>query len=52
MQSRKNINSTISNIIFLKNRYEYSSNEIQRVTSKVEYEQTIKHFDTLIANLK
>ena len=51
MQSRKNINATISTIIFLKNRYEYASNEIQRVTSKVEYEHTIKHFDKLIANL-
>ena len=51
MQSRKYVNALIYSIKFLKNRYEYTSNDIQRVTSKAEYEQTIQHFDKLIANL-
>ena len=51
MQSRKYLYSTISSIEFVKVRYESASKDIQRVTSKEEYDQTIKHFDTLIANL-
>lgn len=51
MQSRKYLYSTISSIEFVRARYEIASKDIQRVTSKEEYDQAIKHFDTLIANL-
>ena len=51
MQSRKHLYTTISSIQFVKNRYEYASNDIQLATSKDEYEQTIKHYDQLIENL-
>ena len=51
MQSRKYLYSTISSIKFLKSRYEIVSKDIQRVTSKEEYDQTIEHLDKLITNL-
>ena len=51
MQSRKHLHNTRSSIEFLKSKYEYASEEIQRATSKDEYERTIKHFDKIIANL-
>lgn len=51
MLSRKYLYSTLSSIEFVKSRYESASKDIQRATSKEEYDQTIKHFDTLIANL-
>ncbi len=51
MQSRKYLYSTILNIESLKRKYEYSSKDIIRATNLDEYEQTIKHYDKLIANL-
>ena len=51
MLSRKHIDATVSSIEFVKSRYESVSKDVQRVTSPEEYEQTIKHFDKLIANL-
>lgn len=49
--SRKNTINLISNIKFLKNRYEYNQQEIERFTSKEEYQQTIQHYDKLIEKL-
>jgi len=51
MQSRKYLYSTILSIGSLKNKYEYAEKDIKRATSQDEYEQTIKHYDKLIANL-
>ena len=51
MQNRKHIYSTILNIESLKRKYEYAAKDIIRATSQDEYEQTIKHYDKLIANL-
>ena len=51
MQSRKHIYATVSSIEFVKSRYESVSKDVQRTTSPEEYDQTIKHFDKLIANL-
>ncbi len=51
MQNRKYIYSTILNIESLKRKYEYAVKDIVRATSQDEYEQTIKHYDKLIANL-
>ncbi len=51
MQSRKYVYSIISSMEFLKSRYESASKDIQRATSKDEYDQTIKHLDKLVANL-
>ena len=41
----------ISNIKFLKHKYENSKNDIIRLTSHTEYEQTIKHYDAIIEKL-
>lgn len=49
--SRKNTINLISNIKFLKNRYEYNQQEIERLTSKGEYQQIIQHYDKLIEKL-
>lgn len=51
MQSRKNLYSTMLSIGSLKNKYEYVAHDIKRTTSHDEYEQTIKHYDKVIANL-
>ncbi|MGI9215196.1 MAG: hypothetical protein ACR2HS_06115 [Gammaproteobacteria bacterium] len=51
MQNRKYIYSTILNIESLKRKYEYTAKDIIRATSQDEYEQTIKHYDKLIASL-
>ena len=51
MQSRKYLYSTILSIESLKNKYEYAEKDIKRATSQDEYEQTIQHYDKLIANL-
>ena len=50
MQSRKYLNNMLFNIKYLKNKYEYAAKDIIRVTQD-EYEQTIHHYDKLIANL-
>lgn len=50
-KSRKYINSVISNIQFLKHKYENVKEDIIRVTSQIEYQRTIEHYDTLIAKL-
>jgi hypothetical protein len=52
MQSRKYLYATISSIKSLKHRYQCDSNEIQRATSKEDYERTIHHFDKMILNLE
>lgn len=52
MQSRKYIYNTILNIESLKRKYVYTAKHIIRATSQSEYEQTIKHYDKLIENLK
>ncbi len=51
MQSRKYLYSTLLNIKSLKNKYEYAAKDIKRATSQDEYEQTINHYDKLIANI-
>ncbi len=46
-KSRKYVNSMLSSIQFLKAKYENIKNDIVSLTSLAEYEQTIKHYDTL-----
>ena len=50
-KSRKYINSIMSNIQFLKFKYENAQEDIIRMTSQAEYERTIKHYDLLIEKL-
>ena len=50
-KSRKYINNMISNIQFLKHKYENVKDDVIRVTSQMEYQRTIEHYDTLIASL-
>ena len=51
MKSRKYVNSLLSSIESLKYKYENAKDDIVRLTSQVEYEQTIKHYDILMAKL-
>ena len=50
-KSRKHTNAVISNIKFLKYKYENAKSDIIRLTSRAEYEETIKHYDSLIEQL-
>jgi len=50
-KSRKYINGVMSNIKFLKSKYENSKEDIIRLTNQAEYERTIKHYNNLIEQL-
>lgn len=50
--SRKETSNLLSNIKFLKNKYEYNQREIVRLTSQQEYEKNIQHYDKLMEKLK
>ena len=49
--SRKNTINLISNINFLKNKYKYNQQEIERLVGKQEYEHIIQHYNKLIDKL-
>lgn len=51
IKSRKYIDSVISNIKFIKSKYENSKNDIIRLTDQKGYENTIDHYNFLIAKL-
>ena len=49
--SRKYIDSLISSVKFIKNKYDYIKKEVVRLTGENEYEKTMKHYDKLLSIL-
>ena len=49
--NRKYIDNLLSKVTDLKQQYKYSEKDLIRLSSQIEYEQIIQHFEQLIAKL-